>query len=586
MPVSQSIPEVLGERAHQDPDGRAFTFIDYELDPAGCAETVTWLQIYRRTQVVAAEVASRGSPGDRVAILAPQGLDYIAGFFGVIAAGRIAVPLPAPMYGTTHDERVAAALNDCRPVVILTTSAVVDDVVSCSHALLGSAPEIVEIDSLDFYAPTAPGAIGASQTKTALLQYTSGSTRSPTGVMVTHENAIANLGQMIADTFEDRGETPPPDTTVVSWLPFYHDLGLMSGVILPAVMGRPAVLMSPVAFLQKPARWMQQMARNTATYAGGPNFAYELAVRRTSDEDMAGLDLGHVHTLAFGAERVQAATIKRIIERFAHFNLPASALRPGYGLAEATVYATSNRPGRAPTITRFDYEKLTVGHAEPCDTEGSVELVGCGVPRAATVRVVDPETRVQNPTGRIGEIWLHGVNVAEGYWRNSEASQQTFGGKLVNPSPDTPQKPWLRTGDLGVISDGELFIVGRIKDLLIIDGRNHYPDDIEATIQKFTNGRIAAITVTNDRSEQLVVVAELKKQGNSSDQSRLDTIKREVTAAVSASHGVRITELVLVAEGSMPITTSGKIRRSACADLYRLDQLTRLDTPTRAVDYQ
>ena len=212
-------------------------------------------------------------------------------------------------------------------------------------------------------------------------------------------------------------------------------------------------------------------------------------------------------------------------------------------------------------------------------TEGGSELVGCGPPRSTTVRIVDPETRIENPAGKIGEIWLHGDNVAMGYWRNPQLTERTFGGQLVDPSPGTPQGPWLRTGDLGVMSDGELFIVGRIKDLLIVDGRNHYPDDIEATIQEITGGRVAAISIPDDASERLVAIAELKKRGGSDEEAldRLRTVKREVTSAISMTHSVRVADLVLVPPGSLPITTSGKVRRSACVERYRQDEFSRLD---------
>ena len=228
---------------------------------------------------------------------------------------------------------------------------------------------------------------------------------------------------------------------------------------------------------------------------------------------------------------------------------------------------------------RFDYEKLSAGHAKRCGTEGGSELVSCGAPRSSTVRIVDPETRIENPAGKVGEIWLHGDNVASGYWRNPQQTERTFGAKLVDPSPGTPQGPWLRTGDLGVMSEGELFIIGRIKDLLIVDGRNHYPDDIEATIQEITGGRVAAISIPDDRSEQLVAIVELKKRGGSDEEAldRLRTVKREVTSAISMSHSVRVADLVLVPPGSIPITTSGKVRRSACVERYRQDEFSRLD---------
>ena len=259
-----------------------------------------------------------------------------------------------------------------------------------------------------------------------------------------------------------------------------------------------------------------------------PNFAFELAVRRTSDEDMAGLDLGHVHSLVSGSERVHAATIRRFTDRFARFNFPATALKPSYGLAEAMVYVASSLPGRPLPTARFDYEKLSAGHAEALRERNAVSSWSAvGPPRACTVRIVDPETCIENPAGKVGEIWLHGDNVASGYWRKPQQSERTFGGRLVDPSPGTPAGPWLRTGDLGVISDGELFIIGRIKDLLIVDGRNHYPDDIEATIQEITGGRVAAISIPDDRSEQLVAIVELKKRGNSDEEVESRLPRRE-----------------------------------------------------------
>ena len=579
VPLSYtSIPAALHEQVRRQPDAPAYTFIDYELDPAGDPETLTWSQVQQRAQVVAAELASCGSPGDRVAICAPHGLDYIVGFLGALAAGFITVPMSVPQFGA-HDERVAATLRDCWPVAILTASAVVNDVVECARTLPGSPPAVIEIDALDLDTPPTFRSTGTPHTKTALLQYTSGSTRQPRGVVVTHKNVIANLEQVISDYFEDIGGVPPSDLTLVSWLPFYHDMGLLLGLTAPIVLGLHTALTSPIAFLQKPARWMQMLASNTRPFSAAPNFAFELAVRRTSDEDMAGLDLGHVQVILSGSERIHAATLRRFTERFSRYNLPDNALRPSYGLAESTVYVSSSAPWGPPATVRFDYEKLSTGHAQPCGSEGGSELVSLGPPRACTVRIVDPETCVENPAGRVGEIWVHGDNVADGYWRNPQLSERTFGGRLVDPSPGTPQESWLRTGDLGVMSDGELFIIGRIKDLLIVDGRNHYPDDIEATIQEITGGRVAAISVPNDRSEQLVAIIELKKRGNSDDEAlnRLHTVKRQVTTAISMSHGLRPADLVLVPPGSIPITTSGKVRRSACAERYRQNEFTRLD---------
>jgi long chain fatty acid CoA FadD26 len=356
-------------------------------------------------------------------------------------------------------------------------------------------------------------------------------------------------------------------------------MGLILGVVGPMLAGRSSVLISAMSFLQKPARWMQLLAGNSRSFSGAPNFAFELAVRRTSDDDLAGLDLGDVLVLGSGSERVHAATIRRFTERFSRFNLPDTTLRPSYGLAEATLYVMSAPAGRSPATARFDCEKLSAGYAKRCGTDGGTELVSYGPPRASTLRIVDPDSRMENSEEKVGEIWVHGDNVASGYWRNPHASERTFGAQLVDPSPGTPRGPWLRTGDLGVMSQGELFIVGRIKDLLIMDGRNHYPDDIEATIQEITGGRVAAISIPHDHTEQLVAIVELKKRGDSDEEAlhHIRTVKREVTSAIKTSHGLRVADLVLVPPGSIPITTSGKVRRSACVERYRQAEFSRLD---------
>jgi acyl-CoA synthetase (AMP-forming)/AMP-acid ligase II len=342
-----------------------------------------------------------------------------------------------------------------------------------------------------------------------------------------------------------------------------------------------AVLLSPMAFLQRPARWMQLLGKHRGQISSAPNFGYELAARRTSDDDMAGLDLGHVRVIAAGAERVSPATLKRFIDRFARFNLSETAIRPSYGLAEATVYVATGGPGRPPKSVCFGYQHLSAGQAKRCESEESdgAKLVSYGAPRASTVRIVDPETRKENPEDTVGEIWVHGDNVAMGYWRNPQLTERTFGAKLVDPSPGTPAGPWLRTGDLGVIFEGELFITGRIKDLVVVDGSNHYPDDIEATIQEITGGRVVAIAVPDDRTEQLVTIIELTKWGHTDEESmdRLRTVKHKVTSALSKSHRVRVADVVMVAPGSIPITTSGKVRRSACVERYLNHEFTRLD---------
>jgi long chain fatty acid CoA FadD26 len=551
------------------------------MDPNGFAESLTWSQVYRRAVNVAEELRHCGSIGDRAAILAPQGLDYIVAFLGALQAGFIAVPLPVPLFGV-RDERVSSTLRDCSPSVILTTSSAVGDVGNYARSDGGdSAPSIIEIDSIDLDFPRAIDSSRAPHPSVAYLQYTSGSTGQPAGVVISHKNVITNFAQIVTDMFAGPEHVPPAQTTIVSWLPFYHDMGLMLGIGLPLVIQRSAVLLSTVSFLQRPARWMQLLASKPRAFTSAPNLAFDLAVRRTSDADMAGHDLADVLAILNGSERIHAASIARFIERFARFNLSETVIRPSYGLAEATVYVATSRAGQPPNTGLFDYEQLSAGQAKPFESraEGGTELVSYHLSGSPLVRIVNPETKTENAAGTVGEIWVHGENVGMGYWRNPTRTERTFDGRLATPTPGTPEGPWLRTGDLGVMSDGKLFIMGRIKDLLVVYGRNHYPDDIEATIQEITKGRVAAISVPDERTEQLVAIAELKKRGGSDDEhmQNLRSIKREVTSAISNSHGLRVADLVLVAPGSIPITTSGKVRRSACVERYRHDEFERLD---------
>ena len=294
---------------------------------------------------------------------------------------------------------------------------------------------------------------------------------------------------------------------------------------------------------------------------------------------MAGLDLGDVLHILNGSERVQPATLKRFDERFARFNLHPEVVRPSYGLAEATVYAATRRPGEPAKLVHFESENLSAGHAKRCASADGTPLVSYGVPESPLVRIVDRDTGTECPAETVGEIWVHGANVAMGYWQKPQQTERTFGARLVGAPDGTPEEPWLRTGDLGFFCDGELFIVGRDKDLLVVYGRNHYPDDIEATIQEITRGRAAAIAVPDGHTEKLVAIVELKKRGDSPEEvkDKLGTVKREVTSAISRSHGLSVADLVLVAPGSLPITTSGKVRRAACVEQYRNRQFARLD---------
>jgi fatty acid CoA ligase FadD21 len=574
-----SILSVLRERAGLQPDDTAFTFTDYEPDWAGVAESLTWSQLYRRTLNVAHEIGLHGGVGDRALILAPQGLDYIVAFLGSMQAGFIAVPLPVPQVGA-HDERVSAVLADTSPSVVLTTSTVAESVTEYVHRSDADAvPTIVEIDSLDLNSRRETSARAAELPSIAYLQYTSGSTRVPAGVMISHRNLQVNFEQMMSALFPDSDGIAPPDTTIVSWLPFYHDMGLMQGICAPVLCGYRTEVTSPMSFLQRPARWMQALATNSHAWSAAPNFALDLTARKTSDDDMAGLDLGGVLGIGAGSERIYPATLKRFADRFAPFNFREHVLRPSYGLAEATVYVATSTSGRSPHAVPFEPEKLSTGTAQRCGPQIGTSLLSYGRPTSPVVRIVDSDTNRECPQGSVGEIWVHGANVTDGYWRKPAETQNTFGGELVDASPGTPDGPWLRTGDLGFIFEDELFIVGRVKDLLIVYGRNHYPEDIEATVQEITGGRVAAISVPMDRTEKLVTIIEFKKRGDSDADAmrRLSDVKNDVTSAISKSHGLNVADVVLVAPGSIPTTTSGKIRRAACVDWYRQARFIRLD---------
>ena len=491
------------------------------------------------------------------------------------------MPLSVPQNGGgAHDERVESVLRDTSPSLILTTSAVVGNVAEYAKPRAGeSVPSVVEVDLLDLDYRNRFEAVSESRPDIAYLQYTSGSTRQPAGVMISNKNLLANFDQITSDYFAEYGKVAPPDTTVVSWLPFYHDMGMVLGICLPIMAGLRSVLTSPVSFLQHPARWMQLLASNSKAFSAAPNFAFELAARRTSDEDMAGFDLGDVLSIINGSERIHPPTLKRFTARFAGFNFHDSVIRPSYGLAEATVYVATRTPAAPPAIVHFEPEMLSAGRGERCGSEGGTPLVSYGVPHSQMLRIVDPDTSTECPDGTIGEIWLHGDNVAMGYWQRPEETARMFGARLRAPSSGTPEGPWLKTGDQGFFSAGELFIIGRIKDLLIVYGRNHSPDDIEATIQEITRGRCVAISVPDDHTEKLVAIVELKKRGDSAEEAmhKLGLVKGEVTSAVSKSHGLTVADLVLVPPGSIPITTSGKVRRAACIERYRQDQFARLD---------
>jgi fatty acid CoA ligase FadD32 len=542
------------------PDARAFTFVDYLADLDGTAHTCTWAQLHRRATSLARRIRAEILPGDRVAIMAPSGLEYIVAIIASWYAGAVAVPLfPPDLPG--HAERLTTTYTDCDPSCVITvpsrTAAVREFLAAGDHR----TPVLVE----DATEPPPHGwqPEPAHLDDVAYLQYSSGSTRVPAGVEITHRNLAANTAQLHEALVGDR-----TGITGVSWLPLFHDMGLLSAVAMPLSAGGEAVLFDPVAFLLRPDRWLRLLSGRRGAYTAAPNFAYDYCVRRLKPDDLAGLDLSGVFRWLDGAEPVRAATLERFTAMLldAGTGFDERTLCPAYGLAEATVFVTGDGTDQAPTTWTVDRTRLAAGQAVPAGDTGGSTLVSCGAPAGQHVAVVDPERRVVVGDGRVGEIWVHGPNVGRRYWRQPERSAEVFGAALTGAPPaGLPRQPWLRTGDLGVLHEGRLYITGRLKDLVVVAGRNHYPQDIEATVAGAgpALGRVAAFAVTVDDQERAVVVGEW-----AGDAQPPAEIVSAVRQAVWRHHDLALHDIVLTSPGDVPRTTSGKVSRTACRSRY------------------
>ncbi|MGV0634831.1 fatty acyl-AMP ligase [Mycolicibacillus trivialis] len=559
----------------------AYRYLDYRHTADGRAVELSWDRLGARLRAVAARLQQISAPGDRVAILAPQGVDYVVGFFAAIAAGGIAVPLFAPELPGQSD-RLHAVLADAEPTVVLTTAEVADTVQPIVRAIAPTRrPRVLAIDAL-------PDAVGAGYTPAtigtddiAYLQYTSGSTRTPAGVEITHRGVFTNLIQMIMSVGVDW------TSRSVSWLPLFHDMGLLM-IMFPAVCGGHITLMSPTAFVRRPHRWIRELAEQSRygrTIAAAPNFAFELAAQRGRPKPGEELDLSNVVGLINGSEPVNIDSIQRFTEAFAPYGLPATTVKPSYGMAEATLFVSTIDPAARATATYLDREALGAGRAVEvaADAPTAVAQVSCGrVARSQWAVIVDTDSDTELPDGRVGEIWLHGDNLGRGYWRRPEETALTFENKLqtrLDSGSHAEGAPvgaaWLRTGDLGMYLHDELYIVGRIKDLVIVDGRNHYPQDIEATVGAASTavrtGYVAAFSVPGARGgEELVIIAE---RGTGAGRTDPEPVIEAIRAAVSRHHAVPVADVRLVSAGRIPRTTSGKLARRECRARYLAGEL-------------
>lgn len=564
LPLVERLRRLAAERAHQ----RAFTFVDYpEPHSPGRHRTLTWGQLLMRAETVAIQLAEVARPGDRAALLLPQGLDYVAAFLGCLIARVVAVPLfPPDLPG--HEDRIAAVLDDCEPACALVTSESVRATQGSAAAVISAGLPLIRVDG-ESRPPSAPFAglwtTDPDPDDVAYLQYTSGSTRAPAGVMITHRNVVANAVQGVAAFDITSGPT-----TAVAWLPLFHDMGLVLSIATPLVAGFPSVLMDPVAFLERPQRWLRLLGQFPGALSAAPNFAYEYCVARVTPADLAEVRLDRVRALVNGSEPVRIDTLRRFQKVFAAVGLRAEALCPSYGLAEATVFVTTDGPQAAPREVICRRDALADGLIAAVDatsrgvvSDESVSLVACGLPVGQELRIIDPVTKAPLPQDAVGEIVLRGPNIGLGYWKRAQQSTETFG--LVIPG--TGERPWLRTGDLGALHGGRLLVTGRLKDLLIVDGRNHYPQDVEESIQgalsSVRKGRVAVFGVPRADGELVVAVAEHRRD-LIPDEAVRGEADRAARARVSTAHGLRLDQLVLVPPGSVPRTSSGKVSRSAC----------------------
>jgi acyl-CoA synthetase (AMP-forming)/AMP-acid ligase II/alkylation response protein AidB-like acyl-CoA dehydrogenase/acyl carrier protein len=556
-PTPLTLTEVLTQRAQALRDEVAYTFL---RDGDVIGESLTFGELHQRALGLADELSRLHPIGSRAILLDPVGLDFFIAFFGSLYAGLVPVPVSLP-----NKQRGMHALRgvtlDCGAACVISSSPVFRKYERLLDADLGLAP-LTRI-AVDLARPTP--SVGwqpapAKPTSLALLQYASGTTRAPRGVMVTHANMLHNQRQIEHSFGHDS------NTVVACWLPLFHDMGL--GTALQGVwLGVQCVLMAPSTFVQKPISWLRAVSRFRASFSGGPDFAFELCARRIEASECEGLDLSCWTGAYNGSEPVRASTIERFVSRFAPFGFPRAGLRPVYGLAEATLLVTAEGPGEPAIMRHFSAQDLQRGEGRQTTHAPSRAMVSCGRPWLGTrVVIVDPESLEICRPGRVGEIWVGGQSVGAGYWQKPEETAATF--QAHTASGDGP---FMRTSDLGFLDAGGLFVTGRLKDLIVVRGENHYPQDIEATVFEchpaLESERCAAFTVDGEGGPDLIIVQEVKRTAL----RRLDPedIFRAIRGAVSHRHGLHTAAIVLIRPATLPRTSSGKVQRRLCARAFQ-----------------
>lgn len=561
----QSFSAAFEYRAMRSGAHRAVASLD---DEGGIAAELSYAELDAAARRLGAHLQARGLQGERALLLLPTGLEYVVAFLGCLYAGVTAVPLYPPKL-SKPDIRLQAIIADCSPAAVLTLRVHTEEVerrqANLRHAF---HPDCwIELDQLGTEAlPFTP--LKSGPDTLAFLQYTSGSTGSPKGVMVTHGNLVDNCRQM-ANLFQQ-----PSDGVWVSWLPLYHDMGLIGGTLYPLFEGISTYMFPPVNFLQRPQRWLEAITRYRGTISAVPNFALGLAAKRATPEWVQSLDLSAFSHLVCGSEPIQASTVKRFTECFAPAGFQPRSFLAGYGMAEATLMVSGFRTAGTTRYLACDAEALGQSQVRPPrEGEPVRTAVSCGAASPETVlRIVDPESFTPLPEGQIGEVWIRNDSVAAGYWGRPDETAAIFGAHLV-----TGDGPFLRTGDLGFLVDGELYISGRRKDVIILRGANHYPQDLEQTVEgshpALRLGGAAAFSIPTTDEESFGVCAEIDRTAR---RSNLAEVAVAIRSALVEEHGVAPSAIILLSPGTLPKTTSGKVRRHACREGYETESLVAL----------
>lgn len=566
-----TLVDILRDRAEEKPYQTVYKFlVDGETEEI----SLTYRQLEQKAKAIAAYLQSICTPGDRVLLLYPAGLDYITAFFGCLYAGVIAIPAYPPRPNRSLN-RIQNILQNAQTDIALTNS----ETLQSLERQLKISPELqslrwITTDSLEHSWESNWREPKLTEDNIAFLQYTSGSTAEPKGVKIAYKNLLHNL-EAIHRCFRHS-----PQSKGVIWLPPYHDMGLIGGVLQPLYGDFSVTLMSPLMFLQNPLRWLKAISRHQATTSGGPNFAYDLCVRKFKPEQLTGLDLSSWQVAFNGAEPINHETLKKFAATFAPYGFDYSAFYPCYGMAEATLIISGGSKNAVVTTTvqgkALEQNKIAI--ADINDPHPHT-LVSCGVSLIdQKIVVANPETLVSCQPGEVGEIWVSGSSIAQGYWKQPQITEATFNAYLQ----DTREGPFLRTGDLGFLEQGELFFTGRLKDMIVIKGRNHYPQDIEKTVEETSSwirpSCVASFSVEIQGEEKLIVLAEVdrrywssnrssaKSNGNSASAKIIGV--RELTQLIrreiSKNHDLQAYTTLLLKPGSLPKTSSGKIQRHAC----------------------